>query len=270
VHWLELTSDDLPRAARWCEGLCLLPFGVIERHGPHLPLGTDQICADAVARQAAERELAVVFPSYFFGKIYTARHCPGTFVTGRRLILRLLEAVLDEIGRNGFTKILILNGHGGNTALLHFFLRSLLEERRPYAVYATNYYALEGEARERWAQMRRTDFGDHGDEMETSVMLHLAPHLVHMEALRRPEDGLPRGLQKHLIDLDSPVGWYADHPTHYSGDARAATAEKGRFVFEAWVDKVVRRMQAVKADRVTPELQEGFYDRAERPGLEGF
>jgi len=269
MQWLELTSNDMPDAVRASEGLCLLPFGVIERHGRHLPLGTDQIWADEVARRAAEREPAVVFPSYYFGKIFTARHCPGTICTSRRLILDLLEAVLGEIARNGFSKILILNGHGGNTSLLHFFLRSLLEEPRDYCVYAVSYYELEGEAREQWHAMRQTDFGDHGDELETSVMLYLRPQLVKMDRLVDPQDGRSRGHQAHLLGLDNPVGWYADHPTHYAGDARAATAEKGGFLIEACVEKVVRRMRAVKADDATPELQAEFYRKAARPAEGG-
>jgi len=98
--WTELTSDGFAQAVEDSSGLCLLPFGCIERHGPHLPLGTDQITVDAVARQAAEEEPAVVFPSYYFGKIFTARHIPGTIALTRTLLLPLLEAVVDEIARN--------------------------------------------------------------------------------------------------------------------------------------------------------------------------
>lgn len=259
--WLELTSERMPKAIEQAHGLCLLPIGCIERHGPHLPVGTDQITADAVARAAAEKEPAVVFPSYYFGKIFTARHYAGTVALTRHLLLPLLEATVEEIARNGFDKILILNGHGGNRSMLHFFLRGLLEEapavRR--AVYSTAYYDLDEEARRHWEDMRDTDYGGHADEMETSVMLYLRPDLVHMEALTDPEDGKSRGWQDHLPDLDTPVGWYADHPTHYAGDARTASAEKGEFIFNAFVEKVVRQMRAVKSDDATPRLQQQFY-----------
>ena len=87
-----------------------------------------------------------------------------------------------------------------------------------------------------------------------------------MEDLTPPEDGRSRDAQKHLPDLDNPVGWYADHPTHYAGDARAASSEKGEFLVQAWVEKVVGQMRAVKADRVTAELLEKFYGQAEHPG----
>lgn len=264
--WTELTSEDFAQAVEQADGLCLLPMGCVERHGPHLPVGTDQIVADAVAKAAAEMEPAVVFPSYYFGKIFVAKHCPGTVALRSDLLLPALGATVEEIVRNGFTKILIVNGHGGNTSMLHLFLRSLLEEPRDYAVYAANYYVLEKGPRQRWHEIRDSDFGGHGDEMETSVMLHLRPELVRMDALTDPEDGRSRERMGHLPDLDTSISWYADHPTHYAGDARGATAEKGEFLLDACVEKVVKQMRAIKADTQTPRLQQEFYRRAERPG----
>lgn len=257
--WTELTSERFPNAVKESDGLCLLPFGVIERHGPHLPVGTDQLGADAVAKLAAEAEPAVVFPSYYFGKIFTARHYVGTLALTRRLLLPLLEATVEEIARNGFRKILLVNGHGGNRELVGFFLRTLLDEPRDYVVYATEYYELDGEAARQWEEMRESDFGGHADEMETSMMLHLCPELVHMEDLGDPQDGLATGDTKHLPALKHPLSWYAEHPTHYAGDARTASAEKGKFLLDAMVAGLVRQMRAIKADEVVPQLLQGFY-----------
>ncbi len=263
--WTDLRSGDFEDAARAAGGLCLLPAGCIERHGPHLPLGTDQIVADAVARAAAEEEPAVVFPSYYWGKIYTARHYGGTVALTRRLILPLLEATCDEIARNGLRKILICNGHGGNESLIHFLLRSLLEEPRDYVVYSTDYYVMEGEDRRRWHEMRASDYGGHADEMETSVLLHLRPELVEMDLVPEADDGLSRGHMEGLPGLSTSISWYGDHPTHYAGDARGASAEKGAFMFRACVGKVVRQMRAIKADERTGELQREFYERSDPP-----
>ena len=121
--WEELTSAQMPEAVERAEGVCLVPFGVVERHGPHLPLGQDQMMAREICRRAAEQEPAVVFPDFYFGEIHTGRHTPGTVCTPRHLTFALLEALLEEIGRNGFRKILIVNGHGGNKALLHCLVR---------------------------------------------------------------------------------------------------------------------------------------------------
>jgi len=265
--WMELTSERFPEAVRQSGGLCLLPFGVIERHGPHLPLGTDQIDADAVAKAAAEQEPAVVFPSYYFGKIFTARHYAGTIALTRKLLMPLLEATCEEIARNGFRKILIVNGHGGNRDPLSFFLRTLLDEPRDYVVYGTEYYELDGEAAEQWKEMRESDFGGHADEMETSLMLHVRPDLIHMEDLGDPQDGVATGRTKHLAGLRHPLSWYAEHPTHYAGDARTASAEKGKFLFDAMVAKLARQMRAIKADDVVPGLLRGFYEKSDHSDL---
>jgi len=263
--WLELTSDRFSQAVRASDGLCLLPMGCLEKHGPHLPIGADQMHVDAVARAAAETEPAVVFPSYYFGAIYTARHCVGTVALTRRLLLPLLEAIVEEIARNGFRKVLIVNGHGGNTRMIHMFLRMLLEEPRDYVVYATDSYVLQEAAQQRWHRMQASQHGGHADEMETNVMLHLRPDLVCMGALKAPLEGAPKRRLSRLPHLATSIDWYADHPTHYAGDARAATHEKGAFLFDAWVEKLVRQMQAVKADRVSPALQREFYKQAGQP-----
>lgn len=266
MQWLELTSEDFEQAVRRADGLCLLPFGAVERHGPHLPIGADQITADAVARAAAEEEPAVVFPSYCLGKIFTARHYAGTLALTRRLLLPLLEATVEEIARNGFDRILIVNGHGGNRSLLHFFLRSLLEEPRDYVVYASDYYEMEEGPRRMWHEMRASDYGGHADEMETSMMLHVRPDLVDMDLVPEVEDGLSRGRTADLPGLSTSISWYADHPTHYAGDAREATPEKGAFMLRACVEKVVRQMRAIKADEMSPALQQEFYRRSDHSG----
>lgn len=267
--WLELTSDGFAEAVRASDGLCLVPMGCLERHGPHLPVGTDQISVDAVARAAAQKEPAVVFPPYYFGAIFTARHQPGTVALTRTLLFPVLEAAVNEVARNGFTKVLLVNGHGGNTRLIHVFLRMLLEDPRDYVVYATDWYVLEESARERWHEMRASDFGGHADEMETSVMLHVHPGLVRMEAAGSADEGRPMHRLSCLPDVTTSIDWYADHPTHYAGDAREATAEKGRFLFDACVDKLVSQMRAVKSDAVSAELQQEFYRKAEHPGGAG-
>src|SRR5713226_4503045 len=74
VHWEELTAADFRSAIQQSQGTCLLPFGILEKHGPHLPLGTDLLDVRYAALHAAEREYAVVFPEYYFGQIFEARH----------------------------------------------------------------------------------------------------------------------------------------------------------------------------------------------------
>ena len=78
VHWEELTAADFRSAIQQAQGTCLLPFGILEKHGPHLPLGTDLLNVRHAALHGAEQEYAVVFPEYYFGQIFEAKHEPGT------------------------------------------------------------------------------------------------------------------------------------------------------------------------------------------------
>jgi creatinine amidohydrolase len=117
VKWEELTAADFVKAIEQAKGVCLLPFGVIEKHGPSGPLGTDLINVRFASVSAAQQEYAVVFPEYYFGQIFEAMHQPGTIAYSARLQLEMLEETTAEMARNGCTKVVIVNGHGGNTHL---------------------------------------------------------------------------------------------------------------------------------------------------------
>ena len=132
VHWEELTASDFREGIHRSQGTCLLPFGILEKHGPHLPLGTDLLDVRYAALHAAEQEYAVVFPEYYFGQIAEARHEPGTIAYSRDMQLALLQETTDEMARNGCKKILIVNGHGGNNSLLPFFAQSQLDKPHDY------------------------------------------------------------------------------------------------------------------------------------------
>jgi len=263
VQWQELTASDFPRAVERASGVCVLPIGVIEKHGPHLPLGTDVMAAQAAAIGAARREYAVVFPPYYFGQIYEAMHQPGCIAVRPKLLNELLQSVCDEIARNGFPKILIVNGHGGNTHWLNFFCQSQLAHPRGYVVYVAR-RPLDEETGKKIAAMRKTKWGGHADEVETSWMMAIAPHLVKL-ARAADDNGRPRGRLKVSADAFTGILWYADYPDHYAGDARPANVELGELALEGWVTGLGRVIRAVKRDRAAPRLQDEFFAGAERP-----
>lgn len=133
-RWDELGASDWNLALKMSDSTCILPFGILEKHGPHAPLGTDLINVREWAAWATQKEYAVVFPDYFYGQIDEARHQSGTFSLPARVAWDLLEATCDEIARNGFRKIVIINGHGGNPELIHYFMQTRLEKCHNYAV----------------------------------------------------------------------------------------------------------------------------------------
>ena len=260
ARWDELTAGDWPMAIERSAATCILPIGILEKHGPHAPIGSDLIHVREWSARATKQEYAVVFPDYFYGQIYEARHQPGTFALPSRLVLELLQATCDEIGRNGFKKIVIVNGHGGNPNLLRYFVQSQLAQRRDYVVYFFD-PAPDPAVDEQVTKLRKSDpAGDsHAGERETSTLLYLRPELVQM-ARAREESGAN---QKRLVlpDVYTAIWWYAAYPNHYAGEGDKATAELGRVFTESRIDALVRALKAIKADTSAPALQKEFFDR---------
>jgi creatinine amidohydrolase len=258
MRWEELTAPEFAKAVRET-GVCVIALGVIERHSDHLPLGTDYLVGHKVACLAAEKEPAVVFPPFYFGQIYEARCFPGTITIEPTLLIQLIQGVFDEIGRNGFKKIVALNAHGGNNHLLGFLLQSSLWEEKPYCVYMPTEH-LTPERQAAWEAMRETDYGGHACEWETSAVLGTHPDLVKMEHVPE-EPAKPLDRLAHLPPTYTGIWWYADYPNHYAGDARPVTLEKGQALIQMEVDTLAEYIAAVKADEVVPALNAEFFHR---------
>lgn len=261
MQWENLTSLDFEAAVESCEGVAIIPIGVLEPHGPHLPLGTDMFVAHKVACRAASKEPAIVFPAYPYGINHESAHLPGSVVIHRDLVLALLENVCDEMGRHGLTKIILFSGHGGNRWLIPLFVQTLVASEKPYTVYDAH-VSNSPEAR----AVLETEETGHACESETSTSLHLHPDLVKMDQVPpAPFSNLERNAPLREVGVYSPMDWYAMYPAMYIGDASKATAEKGRVLLESRVAGLVDVIRRVKVDTVAPELQREFYERTRRP-----
>ncbi len=262
MRWEELTGDQFPQAVEQSKGVCLLPFSCIERHGHHLPTGTDMFIGRELCNRAAALEPAVVFPDFIFTQILEARHVQGTIAIDPELITRLLDNVCREIARNGLRKIVIVNAHGGNEYLINYFAQVQLASRKDYVVYVPQpLYNYEDPAVT--AQWETTVDG-HAGERETSMIMAVRPELVHKEALPRDGEGMPLERLKELRDASVNMGiwWYADHPTHYCGDGASATAEKGLRWFEDRANILAKIIRLIKDDTETQRLQDEFFSKA--------
>jgi len=258
-RWEELTSDDFRTAIQQSEGTCLLPFGIMEKHGPHLPLGTDLMNARYVSLAAAQKEFAVVFPDYYFGQIFEARHEPGTLAYSTSLQLQLLQETTDEMARNGCKKIIVVNGHGGNEHLLPYFAQTQLEKRRDYVVYIMALFDPPA-----GGPAKKTTNDMHAGEQETSEMLMVRPDLVHIDRAGQ-ESGADQARLKLPDNLYTAIWWYASFPFHYSGDGAAATRELGEYDMDAWTAAVEKSIRTVKADKESLRLQNEFFEKAKHP-----
>lgn len=260
ARWDELTASDWPTALERSKGVAVLPIGVLEKHGPHVPLGSDLIRAREYAARATQREYAVVFPDYFYGQIYEAKHQPGTFALPSELIWELLQATCDEIARNGFDKIVIVNGHGGNPSFLRFFVQAQLERRRDYVVFFHE-PATDAAFAERLSALRRTpaDGDYHAGEGETSEVLFLRPELVQLE--RAGDESSADQARLDLPTLYTAIWWFASFPNHYAGVGAAASRELGELIVEHRVESLAQALRTVKDDTRALELQREFFDR---------
>jgi creatinine amidohydrolase len=259
VKWEELTGPDFIKAIQQARNTCVLPFGIIEKHGPQLPLGSDLINARYAALHGAEKQYAVVFPEYYFGQIFEARHEPGTVAYSAHLQMELLQETTDEMARNGCKKILIVNGHGGNNSLLPYFAQSQLAKQHDYVVYTYLHpkHAAGGPPKKSKVDM-------HAGESETSNTMISRPDLVHLDRAAS-ESGADRARLDLPDGVYTGIWWYARFPEHYAGDATVANKALGQFDMDAWVNDVATALQAIKADQKSLQLQNEFFEKARHP-----
>ncbi len=237
----------------------MLPFGILEKHGPHLPIGTDLLNTRKATIDAAEREYAIVFPDYYFGQIFEAKQQPGTIAYSPHIQMELLQETTDEMARNGCKKIIIVNGHGGNNYFLPYFVQTQLEKPHDYVVYLFGLYDPKG------GPARKTTGPDmHAGEVESSMTEYNFPDLAKPEQAKS-QSGADLHRQ-HLPDtLYTGIWWYARFPNHYSGEGSAATKEMGEFQVKAWEDAIVEAIKAVKADTETKKIQDEYYEKISHP-----
>jgi creatinine amidohydrolase len=259
VHWEELTAADFTRAIEQSKGTCILPIGILEKHGPHLPLGTDLLNVRYASLHAAEKEFAVVFPEYYFGQIFEAKHEPGTIAYSRSMELNLLQETTDEMARNGCKKVLIVNGHGGNESLLPFFAQSQLEKPHDYVAYIQS-----GERHIAQHPLKTDKLDMHAGQSETSNTMISRPDLVHLDRAKQ-ESGADQKHDPLPETVYTGIWWYARFPDHYSGDGSIASKELGEAGMNNWIATIEDAIRAVKADDASLKLQNEFYEKSHHP-----
>jgi creatinine amidohydrolase len=263
--WEELTASDFALAVERSAGVCVVPLGVIEKHGEHLPLGTDVYTAREISRRAAEKEYCLIYPYFFAGQIFEAKHQPGTIAYSSDLLFKLLDETCREIARNGIKKIILVNGHGGNTAWLQYFCQIQLESARDYVVYYTTPSTPEDISRQ-IREMRTSTVGGHADEVETSAMLAVRPDLVKMERVDHNSGANLNMLQPHVPNgLYLGIRWYSQYPNHYAGDAKGANKAIGELSIEGRAQTLAEMIKAVKADNRTIDVQNEFFNESKLP-----
>lgn len=264
VKMENLTAIEFKTAVEKSAKTAIIPIGVLEKHGPHMPLGTDVFTAREMAIRAAEKEYAVVFPWYQFSQINEARHQPGTISYSPELIWRVLQETLNELHRNGFEKIILISGHGGNAAFLEHFCISQMSERRGYALYWYKPAYDREVLRKAEAITMHDDLDQHAGNRETSMVEAIVPDLVHPDRASQ-QPGVDYDRISNLNHVYTGIWWYASYPNHYSGDGSKAKAEAGEMILQSITEQFADVIREVKADKNVLMLQETFFNDAENP-----
>ncbi|OFY66454.1 MAG: hypothetical protein A2V64_06325 [Bacteroidetes bacterium RBG_13_43_22] len=259
----EITSPQFVTAVEKAGGVCVIPLGIIEKHGPHLPLGTDLFEVREVATTAAKKEYAVVFPPYYFGQIFEARHQPGAMAYSHDLMWKILEETCAELSRNGLKKIILANGHGGNTSFLQFFCQTQLAAQKDYIVVLFQPDS-DPELDNEIESLKKAKLDGHAGEEETSMMYYIRPDLVDQQAIKT-QSGLDQQSLKGLRNGYTGIWWYAKYPNHYASDVAEPNKRLGELLVTSGANQLAGLIKYLKANNTIEELHKEFNKRAENP-----
>jgi creatinine amidohydrolase len=241
VRWERLTAPQL-RALAERNAVVVVPVASLEQHGPHLPVWTDSFIGHAVSVRAAElcADLpAVVLPPMWLG--LSEHHFPfgGTISLDYATFASVLRCIVKSLLADGFSKVMLFNSHGGNIDPLAVSARELAHEFGvPVLTTTVTKVAPEAIAAALTAQKAM----HHACEAETSLWLHLDPSQVRMDEIANSvspgnfDAGKQVSSRFWAFNERAPV-------TGVRGDARAATAEKGRAIFEAMAEGLARELR---------------------------
>lgn len=273
--WENIISKDFPAAVEASKGLCVVPIGCLEKHGPHSPLGTDTIIASETAIRAAQIEPVVVFPTMYFGDKCGAGEFPGTVIFSLETRWHIFRETCNEIYRNGFKKILFVNGHGGNVGMLSAFTRAMMRENPNimlytsatgkkrgrydcYSAIADDYtidYLTEEDRqslRDFVAQEKRTGHACIG---ETARTYYYRPETVRLDRIQEES-----GESTHLFDSFNDLGisthfaWMANYPNSYQAANDYVLNDRiAKAISEYLIDDMVEIFKFLKEEHISDD-----------------
>ncbi len=242
-HWQTLTAPQLTEFAQ-CDPVAVLVLGAIEQHGTHLPLATDLTIGEGLQAAMLEEldpNLNVIcLPAIAVGASDEHASFPGTLSLPAPLAIATLEAYGDSLARAGIRRLVLLNSHGGNKAVMDLAGLTLRRRHGMRVVKATytRLPPLEGAI-----EANELRYGLHGGLLETAMMRYLAPALVHLDNYQATPPAAPRGDDLVSAEGSAAFAWLAEDLSAHgvAGDASHASAELG----ERLVIHYARQLAAV-------------------------
>ncbi|OGS55325.1 MAG: hypothetical protein A3K60_00560 [Euryarchaeota archaeon RBG_19FT_COMBO_56_21] len=222
----ELTSTEFARLVKK-RPLVIIPFGSMEEHGSHLPLGTDAFQAEEIARRVGMEFGAILCPPIRYGECRSTRNYPGTLTLSFETVQAMAFELVSELARNGIRLVMILTGHAGSGHMAALRLGALraVEKNRELKVMVLSDYDIAYDLRGKEFPIE----DGHGGEIETSRILNIRPSLVRKSrpkgTTRPPEYMVLPDPERHM-----PTGIY--------GDAAYGSAKKGKTIDDYVVKKL--------------------------------
>lgn len=224
----------------------VVPFGATEQHSYHLPLGTDAFIIEGIARELDKQigQKICILPTTFLGCSRHHMDFAGSLTAHVDTFIKVGEQLVDSMAQHGFTKFMLLNGHGGNIDKLSIICENLTYRPNQHlTVIGVTYWHL---IREEIRDIRETASGGmgHACELETSLMLLLNANLVHKE--RMEAGALNRGTRFLSGDMFDPGSIVMTRPFHELsqhgglGDPAKASVEKGQLILNATLKKLIQ------------------------------
>ncbi len=215
--------------------LVIVPIGSVERHGNHLPLGTDTIIAQAIseltAKKLAERgKVVALMPPIWYGYTWSLRHMDGTVSVDPKVLTSFIEEIIVTMANPRFSRILFINGHGGNKEVLEIAIKEALIRLGPGIKVGFISW---------WDVLTKGDyeklFGTvpmHACEIETSIMLALNEKYVDLNAIEGKVEPSERKVLKAIEEVRRTFAF------GYLGDPKKADKEKGKLLLEIVSDRL--------------------------------
>ena len=291
MKWEKLREEEFEDAIKRSGGLCVMVLGCLEKHGQHLPVGTDSLKGDKVVELASEKADVMMFPTtMWLGDVSSAHIFENPSKTKKHgfigmnpnTLMTVLEELCDEIARNGFTKILLCTSHGGNANLVGFFTRSQFYKKKNYMTMFCKAYDFAKQLQpanvleaakanpEYFSMLTEEDFktlekfaetgtgGGHADFRETALTFGTHPHLVAPDRFDA-EDGLNTGRLTfpESSGVSTYATWLANIPNAFSGYAPIGCTETiGEAYLKLSVDRLAEIFTQVKNNSTCEEVME--------------
>ncbi|WP_028273424.1 creatininase family protein [Atopococcus tabaci] len=239
MRYAQLTMDEIKQYLNE-ETPVILPMGAVEVHGPHLPLETDNLLAERYADLLAEKIGALVLPVLPYGQVWSLRNFPGSLTVSDETMAAFLFEMGESVYQQGTRMVIFFSAHLGNMAAMKTAGRRLYDAYPDIKMLYLFYPNLLKFAQDIREGKSAHHTYVHAEEVETSLMLYLAPEAVDMDKAIDDPPEIP-------LSADfTPTPWETFTESAVLGEATLASKEKGQYLVEKTLEQAVRLIEQLK------------------------